>query len=117
MEQLHPWCQQRELVQYCKNNGIVVEAYSPLCQGKNLSAFELDKIAAKHNRSPAQILIRWSLQKGWVPLVKSQNSSRIEENMDVYGYELEEEDMKTLDSLDQGPDGARFPANVSHGLE
>lgn len=63
-------------------------------------------ISRKVGKSTAQVLIRYSLQKGWVSLPKSDTPSRIEGNKDVYGWELSAEDMKTLDDLDQGDDGA-----------
>jgi diketogulonate reductase-like aldo/keto reductase len=70
-------------------------------------------LAQKHERSSAQILIRYSLQKGWVPLPKSQTPARIRQNFQVLDFELDPSDMKTLDALDQGAQGALFPANVS----
>ena len=63
-------------------------------------------MSKSHDKSTAQILIRYSLQKGWVSLPKSDTPSRIQANADVYGFELTDEDMKTLDSLDQGASGA-----------
>lgn len=66
----------------------------------------LKAIAKQHDKTTAQILIRYSLQKGWVSLPKSDTPSRIEANADVYGFELKHEDMTTLDDLDQGANGA-----------
>jgi diketogulonate reductase-like aldo/keto reductase len=63
-------------------------------------------IAEKHKVSPNQVLVRWSLQKGFVPLPKSDNPERIVKNADVYGFELGAEDMERLDGLDQGEKGA-----------
>ena len=63
-------------------------------------------MSKSHDKSTAQILIRYSLQKGWVSLPKSDTPSRIQANSDVYGFELTDEDMKILDSLDQGANGA-----------
>jgi diketogulonate reductase-like aldo/keto reductase len=63
-------------------------------------------VAKKHGKTSAQVLIRYCLQKGWVPLPKSDTPSRIEENADVYGFELDDEDMKGLDDLDEGESGA-----------
>lgn len=66
----------------------------------------LVSISQKHAVSPNQVLIRYSLQKGWVPLPKSDTPERIEKNADVFGFELDEEDMKRLDGLDEGDEGA-----------
>jgi diketogulonate reductase-like aldo/keto reductase len=66
----------------------------------------LVSIAKKYDKTTAQILIRYSSQKGWVPLPKSDNPDRIRNNADVYGFELADEDMAALDALDQERDGA-----------
>ena len=91
---------------YCNQHKIIIEAYCPLV--RNLKAHDqtLGDMSKKHSRTTAQILIRYSLQKGWVCLPKSDTPSRIEANADVYGFELTHEDMKSLDSLDQGENGA-----------
>lgn len=66
----------------------------------------LVSLARKYSKTPSQILVRWSLQKGWVPLPKSDTKSRIEENRDVFGWELESGDVQVLDDLDEGEKGA-----------
>ena len=106
MRQLHPWCQQRTITSYCDKNSIIIEAYSPLVRNQKAHDPTLVSISKKHNKTTAQILIRYCLQKGWVPLPKSDTPSRIEENVDVYDFDLSEEDMKELDDLDQGANGA-----------
>jgi len=92
-------------VEYCEANDIIVEAYCPIIRGK-MDHPVIQEIAAKHNREPAQVLIRWSLQRGYVPLPKSATPSRIHSNAQVYDFELDEEDMRKLDSLDRGKEGA-----------
>ena len=69
-------------------------------------------IAEKHKKTAAQVLIRYSLQKGWAPLPKSKSPERIKENRDVFDFKLEADDMKALDDLDEGSEGACFPNNV-----
>jgi diketogulonate reductase-like aldo/keto reductase len=103
---MHPWCQQKEIDKYCQKNGIVVEAYSPLVRNKKSDDPTLNEVARSHDVSVAQVLIRYSLQKGWVPLPKSDTLSRIAANAEVYGFELLEEEMKKLNSLDQGTRGS-----------
>lgn len=104
--QLHPWCQQRETVQYCKDNNIVIEAYSPLVRNQKADDKTLNNIAQKHNKQTSQVLIRYCLEKGWVPLPKSDTPERIVSNADVYGFELDQEDLEKLDALDQGKEGS-----------
>ncbi|KAL8823405.1 MAG: hypothetical protein Q9191_005882, partial [Dirinaria sp. TL-2023a] len=110
---LHPFCQQRTIVSYCFSQNIIVEAYSPVVRNQKAHDPTLTRIAKPHHKTVAQVLIRYCLQKGWVPLPKSDTKSRIEENADVYGFELSEEDMRVLDGLDQGDEGAIVEAVVN----
>ena len=84
----------------------MIEAYCPIVRNQKAKDPTLASIARAHSKTPNQVLIRWSLQKGWVPLPKSDTPSRIEENADLYSFELSKEDMQKLDDLDQGPKGA-----------
>ena len=104
--ELHPWCQQREIVKYCEDNGIVVEAYSPLVRNYKANDPTLLDMAKKYGKTTAQILIRWSLQKNWVSLPKSDTPERIKANADVFGFDLSSDDMKILNELDEGPSGS-----------
>ena len=91
---------------YCQKNKIVVQAYSPLVRNYKANDATLLSLAKKYNVSPAQILIRYCLQKDWVPLPKSDNPQRIKQNADVYGFDIVQEDMKKLDDLDEQEAGA-----------
>ncbi|KAL1616321.1 hypothetical protein SLS54_008417 [Diplodia seriata] len=104
--ELHPWNQQREAVKYSQSQGIVVEAYCPLVRNLKADDKTLLSVAERHNKTTAQVLIRYCLQKDWVPLPKSDTSSRIEANADVFDFELNAKDMETLDNLDKGSWGA-----------
>ena len=104
--ELHPWCQQKTIDQYCQKHGIVVEAYSPLVRGQKANNGTLTKLAEQYGKTWGQILIRYCLQKNWVPLPKSDTPSRIVENADVFGFDISKEDMAKLDDLDQGDAGA-----------
>lgn len=104
--ELHPWCQQRVIEAYCKRNGIVVEAYSPLVRNYKANDPTLVDVAKKYERTTAQILIRYALQKGWVPLPKSDTPERIVANANVFDFEIGEEDLAVLNGLDQGSAGA-----------
>ncbi|KAI0656654.1 Aldo/keto reductase [Cubamyces menziesii] len=103
--ELHPFCQQRPIVEYCKANGIVVQAYSPLVRGK-LDHPVLTEVAKKYNKDAGQIAIRWSLQHGIVPLPKSARPERVGSNANVFDFQIGTEDMQKLDALDQGGEGA-----------
>ncbi|KAL0950133.1 hypothetical protein HGRIS_010129 [Hohenbuehelia grisea] len=102
--ELHPLCQQKPIVDYCRSSNIVVEAYCPIIRG-NFDNDVIKSISEKHQRDPAQILCRWSLQHGFVPLPKSATPSRIHSNAQLYDFVLDEEDMAKLDGLDRGKEG------------
>ena len=78
---------------------MILEAYSPLGTGKIFDVPEIKELAKKYNRSIAQICIRWSLQRGYLPLPKSITPSRIEENLKVFDFELEESDVQKIADL------------------
>lgn len=103
--ELHPFCQQRPIVTYCQAHNIVVQAYCPIVRGRLDDPVILD-IASKYDKDPAQILLRWSLQRGFVPLPKSSQPARIHSNAALFDFALAEEDMVRLDSLDRGKAGA-----------
>ncbi|KAJ5199052.1 Aldo/keto reductase subgroup [Penicillium cf. griseofulvum] len=104
--ELHPWCQQRVIDEYCKKNGIIVEAYSPIVRNYKANDPTLVEVAKKYGKATQQILIRYALQKGWVPLPKTDNPERIVANADVFSFDISVEDMALLDSFDQGSAGA-----------
>ncbi|MEJ2679104.1 MAG: aldo/keto reductase, partial [Gemmatimonadota bacterium] len=91
----------QEVVSFCHEHQIVLEAYSPLTKGQKLQDPELVRLAHKYGRSPAQILIRWSLQRGFVVLPKSVRPERISENAHVFDFALDDADMVALDALDE----------------
>jgi diketogulonate reductase-like aldo/keto reductase len=100
--EFHPFLYQKDLLSFCKKNGIQLEAYSPLTRGKRLNHPSIMNIAKKYqNKTPAQILIRWSLQHNLVVIPKSIHEDRILENSQVFDFELTAEDMKILDSLNE----------------
>lgn len=99
--ELHPYLTQRELVAFCKAAGIQVVAYSPLTHGLKLKDPKLAAVAARYGKSPAQILIRWSLQHGYGVLPKSSDPQRIVANAAVFDFTLSEADMQTLDGFNE----------------
>jgi len=96
--ELHPWLARPDIVAWCEKRGVVLEAYSPIVRGTKHDDKLLTALMKKHGKTAAQILLRWSLQKGFVPLPKSVTPSRIEENAKLYDFELDADDMKTLDT-------------------
>ncbi|MBO7449007.1 MAG: aldo/keto reductase [Clostridiales bacterium] len=90
---------QDEVVDYSRSKGMILEAYSPLGTGKIFEVPEMKEIAAKYGKSIAQICIRWSLQRGYLPLPKSVTPSRIEDNLKVFDFELEEKDVQLIAGL------------------
>jgi methylglyoxal/glyoxal reductase len=97
--EFHPFLYQQELLRFCRNNRIQLEAYSPLTRGNKLNYPIIAEVARKYDKTPAQILIRWSLQHDVIVIPKSIHKDRIRENSQVFDFQLEPEDMKTLDSL------------------
>ncbi|KAJ6440214.1 LOW QUALITY PROTEIN: alcohol dehydrogenase [Purpureocillium lavendulum] len=104
--ELHPWMQQREIVEYCQRHRIIVEAYCPLVRNTKADDATLVEAAKKHSVSTSNVLVRYCPQKGWVPLPKSDTPERIAANAKVFGFSLDDKDMAALDGLDQGPAGA-----------
>lgn len=96
-----PWLYQRELLDFCNKNKIILEAYSPLTRGKKLNDPTLVSIAEKYEKSPAQIIIRWCLQHNIVLIPKSTDPVKIKENVNVYDFDIAADDMEKLDSLNQ----------------
>lgn len=101
--EFHPFQYSKDLLQHCKNKGIQLEAYSPLTREIKLVQKDVIEISAKYKKSPAQILVRWSLQHDLVVIPKSSHDNRILENSDVYDFQIKPEDMKTLDNLNENP--------------
>ncbi|KAK8088015.1 hypothetical protein PG997_002976 [Apiospora hydei] len=101
--EVHPWLPRDDIVDWCRARGIAVEAYCPVVRGERAGEKVLQELAAKYGKTWAQVLIRWSLQKGHVPLPKSVTPSRIKENAEVYDFEISEEDMAKLETKEYSP--------------
>ncbi len=134
--EIHPYLQQRALVDFCRARGVAIEAYSPLTHGKRLNDPKLVAIAKKYSKNgaaapvwkrlsvlenfarpdgvktAAQVLIRWGLQKGYVVIPKSSNPRRIVENAQVFDFELSDEDMRTLDGFEENLRTCWDPTNA-----
>jgi diketogulonate reductase-like aldo/keto reductase len=99
--QFSPFEFRRGLLEACEDRAVAVEAYSPLGTGRHLRDRQVTRIAERLGRTPAQVLIRWSLQRGLVVLPKSTHGERIEQNAQVFDFELSQQDMAALDGLDR----------------
>ncbi|MGV9250081.1 aldo/keto reductase [Streptomyces sp. NPDC003697] len=111
--ELHPHLQQQAAREFHAERGIATEAWSPLGQGKGLLEVPaIVAIARKHDRTPAQVVLRWHIQLGNVVIPKSVTPSRIKENIEVFGFSLDDEDLAAISALNEdrrlGPDPATF---------
>ncbi|MGY5874958.1 MAG: aldo/keto reductase [Candidatus Thorarchaeota archaeon] len=99
--EFHPFLYQKALLEFCKENGIQLEAYSPLAKGRKLNEPVIASIGEHYNKTPAQILIRWALEHKLVVIPKSSKKQRIRENADVFNFSITPEDMTVLNVLDE----------------
>ena len=99
--EFHPYHYQKDLLEYCNSKNIIIEAYSPLVHAKRMDEERLVTISEEMGKTPAQILIRWGMQRGMVVLPKSVNENRIIENFTVFDFEIPDSLMKRLDDLDE----------------
>jgi methylglyoxal/glyoxal reductase len=100
--EFHPLLQSTQLHQFCVQKGIQLEAWAPLIQGQGMRHPIIQKIADKHAKSPAQVLLRWDLQMGVVTIPKSVKRERIEANANIFDFSLDDEDMTIIASLEEG---------------
>ena len=94
-----PGCDQEDLVAYCQERDILIEAYSPLGTGGIFGNEDVEAVAERNGKSVAQVALRWSLQKGFLPLPKSVTPKNIKANLDIFGFDLSEEDMAVFDKI------------------
>lgn len=99
--EVHPFNTRTEITTFCQQNGMVVEAYAPLARAYRFRHPTIVSLADKYNCTPAQLMVRWSLQHGYVPLPKSTNKERIVANAQVQEFEIESADMEVMDGLDE----------------
>ncbi|MGX1928125.1 aldo/keto reductase [Flagellimonas sp. 2504JD4-2] len=100
--EFHPYLVQQDLIEFCHGKGIQYEAWSPMMQGNIFDIPELKDLANKYQKTVAQIVLRWDLQKGVITIPKSSKKERIISNADIFEFELQEEDIKLMDGLDKG---------------
>src|SRR5918992_5322739 len=107
--ELHPYFQNREVRRYGEARGIATQAWSPIAQGEVLDDPQIGEIAERPGRTPAQVVLRWHLQRGSIVFPKSTTPERIRENFELFDFELEPGDVEAINALDRGEDGRDGP--------
>ena len=110
--ELHVFLQQPELLAYCKEQGIAVEAYSPLAHGQGIDDPALVEIGKKHGKTSAQVMLRWCIEAGTIPLPKSVTPERIKQNIDIFDFKLDDEDMAKIKGLEKNMRTCWDPTHV-----
>jgi 2,5-diketo-D-gluconate reductase A len=110
--ELHPSFQQVDLRQYHNSRGIITEAWGPLALGESLKDPALQTLAKKYGKTPAQLILRWHIQLGNIPLAKSTTPSRIRENLEIFDFRIDADDMERIATLEGDPHGA--PSRTMH---
>ena len=108
----HPLCYPKELIEYCQANGIQVQAYAPLARGAYLDNDILCVLGTKYAHTPAQIGLRWAIQKGISVIPKSTHPERIASNARIFDFTIEQEDMDLLDTLNQNYHSSSIPEDL-----
>ncbi len=98
--EFHPGLIRKETIDFCKEKNIVVEAWAPLGKGKMLQNETLQNIAKKYNKSTAQLCLKWCLQNEVIPLPKSENEDRMRQNLELFDFEINKEDMNTINNME-----------------
>ncbi|KAI4936756.1 uncharacterized protein J4E92_001481 [Alternaria infectoria] len=99
--EVHPFNTRKDITSFCQQHNIVVEAYAPLVRALRMKHPKIVALSKKYSCTPGQLLVRWSLQHGYVPLPKSVKKERIVENSEIGGFVIEDGDMETMDGLDE----------------
>jgi methylglyoxal/glyoxal reductase len=97
-----PWLHLQDLLETCQSKGIVLQSYTPLVRGQKFDDPRIQQLCAKYGKTPAQIILRWNLQLGVSTIPKSSNPKRIEENFNIFDFEIAPEDMNVLNGMDEG---------------
>ena len=107
--ELHPYLLNDAVRRYGEDHGIATEAWSPIAQGGVLDDPVIAEIAGRVGRTPAQVVLRWHLERGSIVFPKSTTPSRIQENFELFDFELEDGDIEAIAALDKGEDGRTGP--------
>src|SRR3990172_9479631 len=99
--EFNPFVFEREVKEYCQNLGVAVEAYTPIARGRKFKHQEIKKLSDKYGKTEAQLILRWGIQHNVIVIPKSSNPERIKENADIFDFNISDEDMGVLNSLDE----------------
>ena len=107
--ELHPSFQQADLTAYAAERGIAIESYSPLGQGQDLTGSVVRDLAKRHGKSPAQVVLRWHFQRGFLVIPKSTTTQRIRENIDIFDFSLDDDEIASITGLEAGCESVATP--------
>ena len=108
----HPLCYPKELIEYCQSEGIQVQAYAPLARGAYLDNDVMCVLGTKYAHTPAQVGLRWAIQKGISVIPKSVNPDRIASNANIFDFNIEDEDMAIMDTLNEDLHTSHVPDDL-----
>ena len=112
--EVHPYRTQKNIISYCKDNNIQVVAWGPIMRGRIFSDPIMIKLSDKYNKSIPQITLKWHLQNGIIPIPKSSNIERIKSNLDIFDFEISDEDMNLINKLNKDEHGSGVPENTTY---
>ena len=112
--EIHPGFTQKEMVKYCQGNNIQVIAWSPIMRGRLFTEPLMIELSEKYNSTITQIILRWHIQNDIIPIPKSSNNDRIKENLDIFDFEIEKEDMLKIDSLNRAENVSGVPDDSNY---
>lgn len=115
--EFHPLQQQKDVLKFAQHAGIQIEAWSPLGGGEVLDNPTLQKIADAHHKSVAQVIIRWDLQRNIITIPKSSHLERIQQNADVFDFELTDAEVETINNLDEGKSSLWYDDFAWHNMK
>jgi diketogulonate reductase-like aldo/keto reductase len=99
--EFHPWYYREDLLEYCRDHDIVVEAAAPLARTRIFDEPVLTDVAETHGKTPAQVALKWALEKGVVVLPKSTSEAHLRQNIDLFGWELDADEIDRIDAIDR----------------
>ncbi|MEF8847407.1 MAG: aldo/keto reductase [Candidatus Paceibacterota bacterium] len=111
--EFHPFYNRMDLLNFCQEQDITVTAYSPLAQFKTLEIDVVNEISRKYDKTPAQVILKWELQKETIPIPKSKSEKHLEENIRIFNWELDSRDLEKIDSIEKEEQALGLPISAS----